>query len=212
MGQAVAGAASDAIPVRAFDASAGRGDTEQAPGPGRGAKVPDAAARRGPGRGPDPFPNQPVITVETGDFDPVIGRSYREISVISRNEHRSQGQGAPLSTARAENLLALVAGEMPAKASSMGSIPPGPRIPAPSRAGELLAKAQREFDDLHPEKTVAALLEARPVIAGLARDGQTWAQWKLDEIDEAIALCAGLRTEVQADAPAFVPGGTAKVR
>ena len=157
-----------------------------------------------------------MISLETGDFDPVIGRSYREISVISRNEHRSQGQGATIVYGSSENLLSFVAGEMPNKAVFDGIDTSWARVPGAARAGELLAKAQREFDDLHPERTVAALLEARPVIAGLAGAsmvgaGQSWAQWKLEEIDEAIALCAGLRTEAQADAFAFVPGATAKI-
>jgi LmbE family N-acetylglucosaminyl deacetylase len=190
------------------------GDTEQGPGPGRGpgrAGSGAAGAGRGPGRGPDPFPNQPVITLETGDFDPVIGRSDREISVISRNEHRSQGQGATIAYGSSQNLIALVAGEAPAKGLFDGIDTSWSRVAESGRTGELLAKAQREFDDLHPEKTVATLLEARPAVAGLARAGQQWAQWKLEEIDEAIALCAGLRTEAQADAAAFVPGGTAKI-
>jgi LmbE family N-acetylglucosaminyl deacetylase len=181
----------------------GRGaNTEQAPGPGAG---------RGPGRGPDPFPNQPVITVQPGDYDPVMGRSYREISVISRNEHRSQGQGATLVYGTAESLLAFVEGEMPRKGVLDGIDTSWNRVPGAGRAGEMLAKAQREFEDAHPEKTVATLLAARPSIAALARDGQQWARWKLDEIDEAIALCAGLHTEAQADAAGFVPGATAKV-
>lgn len=183
-------------------------------GAGRGEQAAAAgqqAAGRGPGRGPDPFPNQPVITLDSGDFDPVIGRSYREISVISRNEHRSQGQGAPIAYGSSENLLSFIAGDMPQKGVLDGIDTSWTRVPGAGRTGELLARAQSEFDDLHPERTVATLLEARPAIAVLARAGQSWAQWKLDEIDEAIALCAGLRTEAQADAPGFVPGGTAKI-
>jgi LmbE family N-acetylglucosaminyl deacetylase len=193
--------------------------------PGRGGRGGPAApgapqtsavvAGRGPGRGPDPFPNQPVITLDTGDFDPVIGRSYREISIISRNEHRSQGQGAPLAFGASENLLSFVAGEMPNKAVFDGIDTSWARVPGAGRAGELLARAQREFDDLHPEKTVATLLEARAIVAPLARSGPEmsggWAAWKLDEIDEAIALCAGLRTEAQADTYGFVPGAAAKI-
>jgi LmbE family N-acetylglucosaminyl deacetylase len=167
---------------------------------------------RGPGRGPDAFPNQPTIALETGDFDPVLGRSYREISVISRDEHRSQGQGATLVYGAAQNLLAFVEGEMPRKDVFDGIDTTWRRVPGGGGAGELLAKAQREFDDTHPEKTVAALLEARSIVAGLARDGQQWARWKLDEIDEAIALCTGLRMEAQADRPEFVPGATAKIQ
>ncbi len=103
---------------------------------------------------------------------------------------------------------------MPSKALFDGIDTSWTRVPGAGRTGEILARAQREFDDLHPERTVAALLEARPAIANAARGGQLssdWAQWKLEEIDQAIALCAGLRTEAQADAAAFVPGGTAKI-
>jgi LmbE family N-acetylglucosaminyl deacetylase len=168
-----------------------------------------------PGRGPgrqDAFPNQPTIPVDVGAFDSVIGRSYREIGVISRSEHRSQGQGALLQYGDAQNLLALVEGDIPQKTMFDGVDTTWNRVPGGgAHIGEILARAEREFDDLHPEKTVAALLEARPFVAGLAKDGQTWAQWKLEELDEAIALCAGLHTEAQADAPAFVPGSTAKL-
>jgi len=176
---------------------AGRGGTA---GPGRG-----------PGRGPDPFPNQPVITVEPGDFDPIIGRSDREISVISRNEHRSQGQGATIVYGESQSLLSFVEGEQPQKGVFDGIDTTWKRVSGATRPGELLAKTAREFDDRHPEKSVAALLEARAAIARLADQGQQWAKWKLEEIDEAIALCAGLRTEAQANAAAFVPGSTAKV-
>jgi LmbE family N-acetylglucosaminyl deacetylase len=169
------------------------------------------AGAAGPGRGPDPFPNQPVLTLETADFDPVIGRSYREISVISRSEHRSQGQGAAIAYGAAQNLVSFIEGEMPSKTLFDGVDTSWTRVPGSGRTGELLARAQREFDDLHPEKTVATLLEARPAIASAARNGQQWAEWKLEEIDQAIALCAGLRTEAQADAAAYVPGATAKI-
>ncbi len=175
---------------------------------GRAGRGPAAG---GPGRGPDPFPNQPVLTLETADFDPVIGRSPREISVISRSEHRSQGQGAALPYGAAQNLVSFIEGEMPSKTLFDGIDTSWTRVPGSGRAGELLAQAQREFDDLHPEKTVAALLEARPAVLSAARNGQQWAVWKLEEIDQAIALCAGLRTEAQADAAAYVPGGTAKI-
>ncbi len=186
------------------------------PGRGRGGAGANAAAGRGPGRGPDPFPNQPVITIPTGDYDPVIGRSYREIGVISRNEHRSQGQGAPLLYGAADNLLASVAGVQPNGNIFDGIDTSWARVPGASRVGELLAKAERDFDDLHPERTVPLLLEARGIVASLARNGEApsgnnWAQWKLEDLDETIALAAGLRTEAEADTFGYAPGSTAKI-
>jgi LmbE family N-acetylglucosaminyl deacetylase len=183
---------------------AGRGGNVAAT-PGRG------GAAAGPGRGPDPFPNQPVISVDAGTFDPVIGRSDREISVISRNEHRSQGQGATIVYGNSENLLSFVAGDQPQKGIFDGIDTSWNRLSGAGDTGELLAKVQREFDDLHPEKSVPGLLQARPAIEKLARQGEQWAMWKLDDIDEAITLCAGLRTEAEANAAAFVPGETAKL-
>ena len=177
-------------------------------GPGRGR---GGAPAQGPGRGPDPFPNQPVITIPTGDYDPVIGRSYREIGVISRNEHLSQGQGAPLVYGSADNLLSFVAGEQPTKAIFDGIDTSWSRVPGAARVGELLAKADREFDDQHPDRTVPTLLEARAMVATIALSGNTWAQWKLEDLDETIALAAGLRTEAEADTFGYVPGSTAKI-
>jgi LmbE family N-acetylglucosaminyl deacetylase len=191
-------------------------DTEQAPGPGRGGNsnpppTTSAVTGRGPGRGPDPFPNQPVVQVDVGDYDPIIGRSYREIGVISRNEHRSQGQGAPLVYGDAQNLLAFVAGEQPSKNVFDGIDTTWARVSGGTKAGELLAEAQRDFDDRHPENVVPSLMEARAIVAPLALIGQQWAKWKLEDIDEAIALAAGVRVEAESDAAAFIPGGTAKV-
>ncbi len=42
-------------------------------------------------RSPDP----PPVTVPTGTFDPLLGRSYLQLSMESRSQHRSQDMGAP---------------------------------------------------------------------------------------------------------------------
>ena len=156
--------------------------------------------------------NSPVITFDAGEFNPVIGRGYQEIALISRSEHRSQGQGSRLAYGSAPGVIALLAGDLPQKSIFDGIDITWNRVPGGARVGAILAKAESGFNDLHPERTVSALLEARPLVAALARAGEVWAQWKLDDIDQAIALCAGLRTEVQADAPAYVPGATAKLQ
>jgi LmbE family N-acetylglucosaminyl deacetylase len=185
---------------------AGRGGTGRG-GAGRGA----ASAAPGPGRAPDPFPNQPTFVLDPGEFDPVIGRSYREISVISRSEHRSQGQGATLIYGNSPSTLAFVEGEQPKKDVLDGIDVSWNRVPGGARIGEIISKAAREFEDAHPEKIVPALLEARKLITVLASDGQAWGKWKLEEIDELIALCAGIRAEAAADSPTYVPGAIAKV-
>ena len=191
--------------------------TQANAGPGRGRGGAGAAPNAngnppGPGRR-DAFPNQPFITVETGAFDPVIGRSYREIGVIARSEHRSQGQGQILAYGAGQSLLASMAGDVPKQGMFDGIDISWNRVSGGAKIGQLLSRAESQFDDLHPEKTVPALLEARSLIAPLAEKGaEPWAKTKMEEIDETIALCAGLRAEVQADAPSYVPGATAKIQ
>jgi hypothetical protein len=160
----------------------------------------------------DPAPNQPTISIDTGQFDPVLGRSYREISIISRSEHRSQGQGGILGYGTAPSLLATVEGEAPKQSIFDGVDTSWNRVPGGERVGTVLTRALAEFQPTHPEKTVPLLLEARALVSALAAKDQQWAKWKLDELDEAIALCAGIHVEAEADTPAYVPGSTAKVK
>ena len=164
-------------PGRGRGGAPGRGDT--APPAGTTA----AGAGRGPGRGPDPFPNQPVIQIETGDFDPVIGRSYREISVISRNEHRSQGQGAPLAYGAAENLLSLVEGDMPHKNVFDGIDTSWKRVPGGGVPGDYWRKRSVNLTICIPRRRL-------PRCWKRARWSPTWRSTK-SEPDQLGAVEAG---------------------
>jgi LmbE family N-acetylglucosaminyl deacetylase len=56
------------------------------------AKLYQSARRRFGGAAPRDTPD---IVVETGAYDPLIGRSHFQLSMESRSQHRSQGMGAP---------------------------------------------------------------------------------------------------------------------
>lgn len=202
-------------------------------GPGRGGAnvetprqgAPNAPGQN-PGRGgdpatppaapPQPPDKRPTITLQAGDYDPVLGRSMREISVLSRNEHKSQAMASTIAYGAVPLTLINVEGDLAKKDLFDGIDTSWSRVPNSGRVSELIAAAQRDFDYRHPEKTAAALLEARPLLNDLAGSGpagaQRWAGWKLEELDHVVALCLGLHTEAQADAPAFVPGGAAKLQ
>ena len=189
----------------AAGASGGRGPGNGGPpGGGRGASGGGGRGAGGPIKG--------AINLPVGDYDPVLGKSYREISVSSRSQHKSQAMVQTMQFGEQSNAMDVVGGA-PAKTDLMEGVDTTwNRMPGGARVGELVARAQHDFDDLHPEKTVSVLLEARSIALALAKDGQQWAQWKLGEIDHAIALCAGVRAEAQANTFAYVPGATADVR
>ncbi len=165
----------------------------------------------GGGRG-NAGPVEGAINLPVGDYDPVLGKSYREISSESRGQHKSQSTVSLTQFGGGSQAL-FVTGGAPAKDDLMEGVDTTwKRVPGGAPVAELLTRAQHDFDDIHPEKSVSTLLEARSLIAALPKSAQPWAQWKLDEIDHTIALCAGLRAEAQAGTYAYVPGATADIR
>ncbi|HVW08261.1 MAG TPA: PIG-L family deacetylase [Bryobacteraceae bacterium] len=153
-----------------------------------------------------------AFTLPVGDYDPVIGKSYRAIAVESRDQHRSQGM-VQLTTYGELSTAFVLRGGAPAAHDLMDGIDTTwSRLPGGARVGELLARARNDFDDLHPEKTVPALLEARAAVGRMADAGQQWAKWKRDEIDQAIALCTGLHVEAEANEFGYTPGAAVDVK
>ncbi len=148
------------------------------------------------------------VEVDTGEFNPVLGKSYTEIAGISRSQHRSQGMGAPERRGPSHNYLVTVAGP-PADRDAFDDVPTTwARVPGGEPVGRILAEAERTFVPEQPEKTIPLLLKARPLIAAM---DDPLAKRKLAELDETLALCSALWLDATADRYAAVPGSTVKV-
>ena len=84
--------ASGILANEAFDAAADPGRFPDLGGnaaePWRADKLYHSARFRGPGSGEAP------LTIQTGTFDPLLGRSYHQLAMESRSKHRSQEMGA----------------------------------------------------------------------------------------------------------------------
>jgi hypothetical protein len=148
------------------------------------------------------------IRLDTGEFDPLLGFSYTEIAGMSRSMHRSQGMGAPERRGPSNSSMSSVAGR-----PSSGDIFDGiditwNRLPGGAAVGQILEEAARTFEPEQPEKTIPVLLKARPLIAAMK---DPWAALKLKDLDETIALCAGLYLDASTDRYAVVPGETLQV-
>jgi LmbE family N-acetylglucosaminyl deacetylase len=141
------------------------------------------------------------LEVDVGDFDPVLGKSYAEIAGISRSMHRSQGMGAPERRGSAREAFVVVAGEPAQKDLFDGIDLTWNRIPGEAEVGRLISRAIAKLDPLHPERIIPDLLAAR----ALMQEG-------VAEVDEAIAQCAGLWLDAEADRYAVTPGDSVKVK
>ncbi len=152
------------------------------------------------------LPNR--IEFDTGEYNPILGKSYGEIAGLSRDEHRSQAMGSPERRGPSKNTLVTLSGEIAKKDLFDGVDITWNRIPGGAKAGELLGRAATQFNPSHPENSIPLLLEARPIVQSLTG---IWAERKLRDLDEAIALCSGLWLDAESDRFAAVPGGKVTV-
>jgi LmbE family N-acetylglucosaminyl deacetylase len=148
------------------------------------------------------------IEVDLGAYNPVLGVSYNQIAGMSRSMHRSQGMGVTQRPGPSKNYLAPVAGDPPSKDAFDGIDTSWDRVPGGAEVGRILDEALRTFEPAHPERTVPLLMKAHPLIAAIH---DSWAEEKLKELNEAIALCSGLWLDANSSQYAVVPGATVEV-
>jgi hypothetical protein len=149
--------------------------------------------------------------VDVGAYNPVLGVSYSQIAGMSRSMHRSQGMGASQRPGPSRQFLVPVAGEeMPkdAKDAFDGIDTTWNREAGGAEIGRILSEAVHTFEPDHPEHSIPLLLKAHPLVAAMHGP---WAAGKLAELNEAIALCAGLWLDANTDNYAVVPGGKVEV-
>ncbi|MGD0362912.1 MAG: PIG-L family deacetylase [Bryobacteraceae bacterium] len=154
------------------------------------------------------------IEIDTGAFNPVLGVSYSQIAGMSRSMHRSQGMGNWQRPGPSKQFLVPIGGDpLPkdAKDAFDGIGIAWERVPGGAPIGRILDEAVRTFEPDHPERSLPLLLKAHPLIAAIAAQHDSWAAAKLVELNEAIALCAGLWLDSNAENYAVVPGATSEV-
>jgi LmbE family N-acetylglucosaminyl deacetylase len=147
---------------------------------------------------------QNKVTIDTGEYNPVLGYSYGEIAGMSRSQHRSQGMGAPERKGAAPNYLALVDGEAATRDFMEGIDAGWGRVAGGAAVDTELKAAQAAFVPESPEGVIPRLVKARALMAAI---DDPIARRKLEELDETIALASGLWLDVSAVSALTTPGG-----
>lgn len=145
------------------------------------------------------------IMVDTGEFDPVLGLSYGELAGISRSQHRSQGMGSAERKGAAPNYLILYGGDAAKRDFMEGVDTSWHRLPGGAPVQKLLDEALAAYRMEAPEEVIAPLLKARKLIAVIDHPD---ARRKLAELDETVAMAAGLWLDVDAAKAEAAPGGS----
>lgn len=194
---------------------------------------------RGQAFPPDPKA-QPTLTIHTGVFDPVLGRSYGEIASEGRSQHKSQSMGAIEIRGPLDSGLNLVESVAPIPGSET-SIFDGIDVTVPGIAAlaglptgtmqqELQAMAASartaldEYDPLRPQKIVAAVAaglhatrQARRALAranapeGARADADFLLAIKERDFADALSRAAEVVVDPLADRETVVAGNSVAV-
>ena len=156
----------------------------------------------------DTTPPEKTLNIDTGEFDPMLGHSYSEIAGMSRSMHKSQGMGAAEQRGSSTVWLLPIGGGAGVDDALNGIENGWKRQPQGAAIDDLLSRAVHTVDGEHPEKTIPLLTQARHLIAAMKA---SWAARKLADIDEAIALCAGLWLDAATDRTTAVAGGEVRI-
>jgi len=151
------------------------------------------------------MPNR--ISVDPGDYDPVLGHSYAEIAGMSRSMHRSQGMGAAERKGSAKDFLITQSGPVATHDIFDGIDLSWNRVPGGAPVGQLVAEAAKTFDPENPDRVVPLLLKTQKLMAALH---EPLAALKQRQLSETIVLCTGLWLDAASDKYAVTPGGSLK--
>jgi LmbE family N-acetylglucosaminyl deacetylase len=151
-----------------------------------------------------------LVGVETGVFNPMLGRSYGEIAAESRSQHKSQGFGVPASRGAKMDYFLLKAGDPAEKDPLDGIDLSWKRVMNSNAVQAEVNQVINSFKPDQPSASVPALVQLYKAIGKLDTTN-IYVKAKRKDVETLIQECLGLWVESNPDSYAATPGETVKV-
>ena len=146
----------------------------------------------------------PLLQVDTGTYNPLLGESYTEIAARSRSMHKSQGFGSRGRRGTSLNYFEHAQGQS-ATNGLFDDIDLGwSRISKNGKITELIKKAQQNFNPENPSVIIPTLLNILKQMNSLPES--QWVEIKKKELFQIIKACAGLWIDALASDHSASPG------
>lgn len=147
--------------------------------------------------------------VSIGEFNPVLGKSYTEMSALSRSMHKSQGFGSMGS--RGERTDYLTQWEGSESLQPFDAIDTSwERVKGGKKVKMIANGLMEKFDPTDPSTMIDDLLKMRKAIEENVKD-DFWKKIKLKEVDELLVAVSGTYVEIKANDYSFVPGDSVEL-
>ena len=151
-----------------------------------------------------------LIGIETGLFNPMLGRSYGEIAAESRSQHKSQGFGVPANRGAKVDYLLLKNGDVTEKDPFDGVDMTWKRVANGEGVQPLVTKLIAGFRADNPAASVPALVQLYGAMGKLDTTN-VYVRSKRQDVQNLIQQCLGLWFETNPADYAATPGETIKL-
>ena len=150
-----------------------------------------------------------LVSLDIGEYNPLLGKSYNEIAAESRSMHKSQGFGSTGTRGTDVEYLQHWKGTAVAHDPFEGINTTWSRLTGSEDVAFYARRARDTFDPKNPAAIVPDLIAAAKALEKLEDD--FWKDIKLQEINTLIKACTGMYLEVKASEYSAVPGDSIKV-
>ena len=137
------------------------------------------------------------VSVNIGEYDPLLGKSYSEIAAESRSMHKTQGFGSSARRGTRHDYFQLIDGESAAVDIFEGINTSWDRVPGGREIGRILSNIIKNFDPQNSSKSIPQLLAINSELNKLSMS--YWVEIKQQELLRVIQSCAGLWMEAISD-------------
>jgi LmbE family N-acetylglucosaminyl deacetylase len=151
-----------------------------------------------------------LVGIETGVFNPELGRSYGEIAAESRSQHKSQGFGAPANRSAKIDYLLLKNGDPVSKDPFEGIDMTWKRVPGSDAVQTLVNQTIDSFKPAQPSASVPALVKLYQALGKLDTTN-IYVKAKRQDVQTLVQQCLGLWFESNPADYAATPGSTIAV-
>ena len=150
------------------------------------------------------------LKLDVGNYNPILGKGYGEISAESRSQHKSQGFGVPAARGAQLEYFRPVEGPPASKDLYDDVDISWSRVEGAGEIDQMIDKLINSFNLAKPELTVPGLLELYKQLARL-KDGY-WKAQKIQEVQQLIEASSGLWLEASANNQFAVQGDSIRIQ
>lgn len=150
------------------------------------------------------------FSIDIGQYNPLIGKSYGELAAISRSQHKSQGFGSASSNGLSPETFENIAGSE-AKVDLFDDIDLSwSRVPNSGGVQRAIQKLLSNYEVNRPQASLPELVAVWKEIQRL-EDGY-WKERKREEVENIILACSGIKLESLTEKRRVVKGSTINFR